>query len=293
MRPGLKSIRFIKKELTYGFLFVMTLLFLYCSTFQGLIKAWVRNEDYNHGFLIVPVSLYLAWIKRRDIISRAPRPSAMGIPLLLLWAVLFILGVGAGISTMERVSIIVFLLGCTLSLAGREITGMLIFPILFLVFMIPIPSEIYTAVTNPLAMLATTCSVSIMHLTAIPVCQEGNLILMPNYSMEVLDACSGIRSLVSIIALALLLGYRIFSSFMEMFCLLMMSIPVSIIGNIIRITITGLFSYACSSRFSFVCTHTVAGISAFLFSFLLLLAVGGIIRWVERKRMQYISSYLR
>lgn len=274
-------------------LLACTFLLLYFPTMLGLVRSWLSNEDYSHGFLIIPISLYLIWSRRRDMLENQLRPSLLGIPFLMLWAVLFTLGVGAEIATFERVSLIVFLMGCVLLLAGRDVAGKLVLPVLFLTFMIPIPSEIYSALTNPLAIMATSYAVSIMHLASIPVCQQGNLILMPDCSLEVLGICSGIRSLVSIIALALLVGCRIFSTSWQMLCLIVLSIPVSIIGNIVRITITGCVSYAFSYRFSFMGLHAVAGVSAFVMSFLLLLAAGWAIRWVELKRMQYISWFLR
>jgi exosortase len=282
-----------KRVLGYAAALLCVFVALFYSTLLGLVRAWSGNENYNHGFLIVPISLYLAWARRVDILNREPRPSRLAIPVLLVWAGLFIIGVGAEISTFERISVVVFLLGCTLTLAGREITRMLMFPILFLAFMIPIPAEIYSGITNPLAILATTCSVSILRLASVPVCQEGNLIVLPNSSMEVMDVCSGLRTLISIIALALLMCHRLFSSALERSFLLLLSIPVSIAGNIARITIAGLFSYEFSSRMSFASSHTIAGISAFLFSMVLLLGAGGTARWVERKKMQYTSSCLR
>jgi len=184
-------------------------------------------------------------------------------------------------------------MACVLLLAGKKCAGVTALPIMFLFFMIPIPSEIYSTLTTPLSILATSCSVSLMHLAELPVLQDGNLILMPTYSMEVQGICSGMRSLVSIMALALLVGSRIFSSLHATLALLALSVPVSLAGNIARITVAGFFSYACAPHVTFVSPHAVAGASALLFSLLLLLAAGGFIRWVERKRMQYISWYLR
>jgi exosortase len=287
------SMMSMKGGFLYGVLSTGIFLFLYLPMFLSLVQAWMRSDVYSHGFLILPISLYLIWTRRGDLRTNPCGPSRAGIPVLMLWAVLYILGKGAEISTFERASIIPFLLGCALVLGGRKIAGIMTFPVLFLIFMIPIPSEIYSSLTNPLAILATTCSVNIMHLVSVPVCQEGNLIILPTCTLEVMDVCSGVRSLISIIALAVLIGYRAFSSTLETLCLLALSVPISLAGNIARITATGFSAQAFPSRFSFPGAHIAAGVSSFLFSLALLLGAAVAIRWVKKKRMQYISWYLR
>ncbi len=266
---------------------------LYCSTLRELAGIWLRDEDYSHGFLILPVSLYLIWRKRREIINKSVEPSSLGLVFLSAWALLYLLGVGAEVSTFERLSIIVFLFGSILFIAGWNITRVVAFPIVFLIFMIPIPSEIYTVLTNPLKLFATTCSVNILHFFEIPALQEGNLIRLPNYSMKVVVACSGVRSLISVIALAFLMGYILFSSNMQRLLLLFFSIPVSILGNVLRITITGILAYYLSSHPAEGCSHTIAGITTLALSFICLLMGSAVIQWLEQKKMQYISWFLR
>ncbi len=266
---------------------------LYYSTFLELAGVWVRDEDYSHGFLVVPVSLYLIWRKREKIIGKPVEPSRLGFAFLSAWAFLYFLGIGAEISVFERVSLIVFIFGALLSTAGIRITRVVAFPVLFLIFMIPIPSEIYTMLTNPLKLFATTCSVNILQLFDIPVLQEGNLIQLPNYSMKVVVACSGIRSLISVIAMAFLMGYILFASNIQRFILLVFSVPVSLLGNVVRITLTGLLAYYLSSHLAEGYSHLVAGILTLALSFLCLLMGSVAIQWLEQKKMQYTSWFLR
>lgn len=275
--------------LTFSALFVL----LYHQTVRELVTVWAREEDYGHGFLIFPISLYLVWQKRRRLFDKPVRPDSLGLFLLSLWALLYLVGVGAEISTFENSSVVVFLLGVLLFIAGRDIAKMLLFPVLFLTFMFPIPSEMYTSLTNPLVLLTTTGSVHILQLFEVPVLQEGNLINLPNSSMEVILACSGIRSLISIVALALLMGYALLSSHAQRFVLLLFSLPVSLLGNIFRITATGFCTYYFPSRISPGFLHTAAGLSILAVSFVCLLSLCLIILWIERKRMQYLSWFLR
>jgi len=267
--------------------------FLYHTILRELVVIWSQNENYGHGFLIIPASGYLLWRRRRLIISQPLYPSRLGIPVMLLWAVLYLLGVGARILTFSCASLIVFLLGVLLCTAGRYATGLLLFPVLYLFFMIPVPSEVYTLLTNPLQLIATGSSACILNLFHIPVFREGNLIHLPNYSMQVALACSGLRSLVSVVALSLLMGHLLFSSNIERALLLLISVPAAMLGNILRITLTGFMVYRGSPYVEVQTSHAMAGIMTFCLSFIILIGGVFLIRWIERKRMQYISWYLR
>ena len=277
----------------YFLIFSALFILLYHQTIRELITIWSREEDYGHGFLIFPISLYLVWHKRGSLFDKPARPDSLGLVLLSLWALLYLAGTGAEISTFENSSIVVFLLGVILFIAGRDIAKTLLFPVLFLIFMLPVPSEVYTSLTNPLVLLTTTCSVHILQLFEVPVLQEGNLINLPNCSMEIILACSGMRSLISIMALALLMGYIFLSSNVERLVLLLFSVPVSLLGNIFRITATGFCTYYFSSYISQSRLHAIAGLSIFAVSFVCLLSLCLIILWIERKRMQYLSWFLR
>lgn len=258
-----------------------------------LAEVWASNDDYNHGFLIIPISLCLVWRKRRQLLEQPLHSSSLGILFLSLWAALYVLGVGAQILTFACCSLTAFLVGTLLFTAGRNATRTILFPIGFLLFMVPIPSEVYTLLTSPLQRFTTASSAQILNLFHIPVLREGNLIHLPNYSMQVVVACSGLRSLIAIVALALLMGYLLFRSNIERALLLLLSIPVAVLGNILRITITGFMVYQVSPSMAEGFSHTVAGMSTFCLSFFLLLGSVFCIRWIERKRMQYVSWFLR
>lgn len=244
---------------------------LYASTFMDLFQVWSTDEDYSHGFLIIPVSLYLVWRKRADLLDQPLKHSRWGFVILAVWAVMYFLGYAGNISTFVTYSMIVLIFGIFMTIAGYEITKMVLFPILFLLFMLPIPSEIYTMMTNPMKLVATTASVWILQLLDLPVYQEGNLIHLPNYSMQVVVACSGIRSLISIVALGLLMGYVIFNSNLRRVMLFIFSLPISVFGNVLRITITGLLAYYVSSEMAEGYSHTMAGLVTFALSFVMLL----------------------
>ena len=281
------------RPLWYLVLFGILAVILYSSTLMELAALWARNEDYSHGFLIVPVSAYLVWRRRRHLMRQPLQSSPLGLVFLCLWAAFYLLGVGAQILMFECCSLIVFLLGTLLFIAGVRFTRVVLFPIMFLILMVPIPAEVYTLLTSPLQVITTGLSAHNLNLIDIPVLREGNLIHLPNYSMQVVVACSGIRSLLSIVTLSLLMGYLLFSSNVERALLLSLSVPVAMIGNILRITAAGFIVYRFSPGMADGLSHTMAGMVTFILSFVLLMGGVFLVRWIERKRMQYISWFLR
>lgn len=253
---------------------------LYASTFKDLYLAWSTEEDYSHGFLVIPVSLYLVWRKKGELIDQPMQPSNWGIVILVFWAAMYFLGYVGDISTFVSYSMIVLIFGMVVTIAGHKVAQLVLFPIFFLFFMIPIPSEIYTMLTNPLKLTATSASASLLHLMKVPVYQEGNLMHLPNYSMQVVVACSGIRSLISVVALALLMGYVTFRSNIRRTALFIFSLPISILGNVLRITVTGLLAYYVSSEMAEGYSHTLAGLVTFAISFIVLFLGAYLIQWI-------------
>ena len=259
-------------------------LLLYAATFKDLFQTWSTEEDYSHGFLIIPVSLYLVWRRKDELLKQPFHPNKWGIPILAVWAALYFLGYAGDISTFVTYSMIVLILGTVITIAGNAIAKLVLFPILFLFFMLPIPSEIYTMLTNPLKLIATNASVWVLNLLNVPVYQEGNLMHLPHYSMQVVVACSGIRSLISVVALALLMGYVLFKSNVKRSILFLFSLPISILGNILRITVTGLLAYHVSSEMAEGYSHTLAGLVTFTISFIVLFLGVYLIQWIAPEK---------
>jgi len=214
--------------------------------------------------------MYLAWRKKNELLNTPVQSSILGLFVILLWAFLYFVGVVGYISTFVSISMIIFLLGTSLFLFGFRVTKIVLFPICFLAFMIPIPSEIYTYVTTPLKLMVTTTTTHILTFFHIPVFQEGNLIKLPNYSMKVIDACSGLRSLVSVVAFASLMGHLTINSYTKKLVLFLLSFPVSFIGNIFRITTTVLLATYVSVKAAEGFSHTLAGITTFILCILIL-----------------------
>ena len=263
-----------------GILFVI----LYCLTFKELMHVWASNEDYSHGFLVLPISLYLIWRKRGQLIDLSAQPVNWGKALIILWGILYFIGIVGAIATIAYISMIIFLIGALAFLVGSKIVRLFLFPLIFLVFMFPIPSEIYTRLTNPLMLVSTSASFQVLDSLHLPVLREGNLITLPNYSMQVVVACSGIRSLISIIALALLMGYLAVSSNIQRVILVLLALPIAMLGNVFRIVATALLAFYVSSQMADGFSHAMAGVVTFVLCFFLLLGCMGFLLWTGREK---------
>lgn len=263
-----------------GLLFVI----LYAQTLHAFIQAWSSNEDYGHGFLILPISLYLIWRKRHVLIEIAPRPAAWGSILILIWIVLYFIGNVGRIETISGFSMLFFLLGSLAYLLGSRIMQVHLFPVLFLVFMFPIPSEIYSRLTNPLMLLSSAASFHVLDTLNLPVLRDGNIISLPNYTMEVVTACSGIRSIISILAMAMIMGYLFLSSNIMRGLLGVLAVPIAMIGNIFRIVVTALLVFYVSPQSAEGFSHSLSGVLTFLLALLLLVGCLELIQWFGKKR---------
>jgi exosortase len=244
----------------------------------------MSNEDYGHGFAILPIVLYLIWRKKEVLLGETVNPSKWGVIAFILWIFFYAIGSIGHISTIVDLSMILFLLGAFAVLLNIQAMKAVIFPVFFMVFMFPIPSEIYTRVTNPLMLLATSLSFRFVSALNIPILMEGNLLSLPNYSMQVVNACSGIRSLMMIMALSLLIGYIMTTSNLIRVFFFLISLPIAIFDNIFRISTTILLAYFCSPRVAEGFAHMLAGIVVFIVSLVILYGCMELILWFTKTK---------
>ncbi|MBI4529439.1 MAG: VPLPA-CTERM-specific exosortase XrtD [Deltaproteobacteria bacterium] len=220
--------------------FVGCLALLYHDVVARLVTDWIIDENYSHGFLIVPVALYLAWERRHRLQAAPRRPSNFGIALVLLSIAILIAGELGAELFLTRISLLGTLAGVVLFLCGWHWLKILAFPLAFLILMIPIPSIIFNQIAFPLQLFAARLGEISLLAFGVPVLREGNLIILATTTLEVVDACSGIRSLVSLLTLAILYGY-----FMERrpglrVAIAVAAIPIAIFTNGFRLFGTGV-----------------------------------------------------
>ena len=185
---------------------------------------------------------------------------------------------------ISRVSLLVLLTGMILFLAGWSVLRAVSFPLAYLFFMIPNPVIIYNQITFPLQLLASRMAAFSLDLAQVPVLRDGNLLMFSNYSLEVVEACSGIRSLMALISLAVAYGYLVESRRWVRYLLVILMIPTAIISNALRIMGAGILAQRFGPNAADRFLHEFSGWVIFLASLLLMFLYQGILRQVGQKR---------
>jgi exosortase len=247
--------------------------FLYVDVITKLVRDWSTDDNYSHGFLIVPIALYLAW-ERRHVLMRLPlAPSLSG--LLVVMASLAVLAAGTlGVELfLTRVSMIGVLAGAIVFLCGWAHLRALIFPVAFLILMVPLPAIIFNKITFPLQMLASQAGEYGIAALNIPVLREGNIIELAHTKLEVVEACSGIRSLVSLLTLGIVYAYFIDQRATVRWAISLSAIPVAIVSNAMRITGTGVAAHYWGPEAAEGFFHSFSGWAVFIVAFVAMLGV--------------------
>ena len=213
---------------------------LYYRIAIKLVVDWYNIPDYSHGFLVPLFSLFLLWDKRKQIAATPIQPTWAGLWLVVFGLITLIFGVyGVDLFT-SRISFVFLLAGLTWTFFGSQMLRQVLFPISVLLLAIPFPAIIFNQITFPLQLLASHLASMILPLLRVPVLQEGNVIQLPVMKLEVAEACSGIRSLMSLFTLAVFYGYFLERGTKRRVLLALASIPIAVAANVARIVGTGL-----------------------------------------------------
>lgn len=247
---------------------VLTLV-AYIPTFLWMVDRWsVKDTYYSHGFLVPFISVFLVWTKRDALFKLKLNPSGLG--WLFFGSGIFI----HAISALWRVyfssgfSLILVLVGLVLLFLGKEHLKALLFPIFFLLFMIPLPLVAIANLSFQLKIFAASAATYIVRNLGVPVIREGSVIKTMHSYLVVEDPCSGIRSLIALIALGALMAYFGQMSKTKKIIFFLSSIPIAIAANIIRIATLTLVSEMYGSKFATGVFHDTMGILVFVFAFL-------------------------
>ena len=227
-----------------GLLLVVVMVALYAPILRRLALQWYIDPDYSHGFLVPFLSAFLLW-QRRDKLRQVPRrPSSWGIAVVLFaLGLLFIGSLGAELF-LTRISMLGMICGLIVYFAGWSLLRAMAFPLAFLLFAIPIPVLIYNEIVFPLQFVASRFATNMLELLNIfPIMREGNVLIMPNMRLEVVEACSGIRSLMSLLALDAGYGYLAERSVAVRWVLILAMVPLAIVSNGTRVMITALMAH--------------------------------------------------
>jgi len=267
----------VKNTLLPGFLLLVIialLVFIYYNTFAMLVIDWGINPDYSHGYLIPFISIYMMW---HALMERHPT-----VYLSSMWELLpFLAGVALQVVALvgaehflQGVSLVVVLWGLSLFLGGKEVARCLAVPVGYLIFMIPLPSIIWNKISLLLKLQASNITSFLLSTYgSIPFMQEGNIFHLTSGALEVADACSGLRSLISMLALGVLIAFISRYTLWKKWVLVIAAFPIAIIANIIRLVLLVFLAdrYGISIAESFM--HTLSGILVFVIGLIMLFGV--------------------
>ncbi|HMD85414.1 MAG TPA: exosortase/archaeosortase family protein [Terriglobia bacterium] len=267
-----------------GSLFLTSIvILLYAPVLLRMASQFYQDPNYSHGFAVPIFSAYLVW-RRRDRLAQVEKhPSLIGMWLVLgALGLLFLGSMGAELF-LTRISLLLMIAGLVLYFFGAPTLRLLAFPLGFLLLMIPIPAILYNRMVFPLQILSSRFATSTLQMIKVmPVLREGNLLILPNCTLEVVEACSGIRSLTAIVSFALGYAYLTERSVGVRAFLTIAMVPVVIVGNGIRVVLAALLAYywGCGTADDFL--HPISGVIIFLVAVVLLLALQRVIGGLRR-----------
>jgi exosortase len=224
---------------------VLSAVLLYAVVLGKLVQQWNTDPTYSHGFLVPPIALFLLYRQRDRLREAASRPSTFGLVLIGLSLGLYVLGSLGAELFLTRVSLIGVLAGTVLYVFGWNHFRLVAFPLAFLVFMIPLPAIVFDRATVSLQLVASQMGEGLLRAADMPVLRDGNILTLPTITLEVNDACSGIRSLMALLSVATLVGYFSDTAPWQRALIAAAAIPLAIGLNGVRIAATGL----AASRF--------------------------------------------
>lgn len=262
--------------------FAILLIAVYYPILSKLVLQWSTDDDVSHGFFVPLVAGYIAWQRREKLLSMEWKPAWWGVGLLVWAGLQAYVGMLGAELFLQRTAFLLSLVAMLLILGGTRLVRELAFPLLMLPFMIPLPTVVYNQITFPLQLFASAVAEKSLEVLNIPVLRDGNILELASQKLSVAEACSGIRSLMSLSFLSLVYGYFFDRKVWMRWVLLIATIPIAIIANSARVTLTGVFSEIDPSLAEGF-FHEAEGWVIFVVALVILVAVHQLLNWIYRR----------
>ena len=256
---------------------------LYASILGRLVGQWWNDPNFSHGFFVPAFALFVLWQDRSRLASLPRAPSLWGLLILVTALCVLVGGVLGAELFLSRVSLLLLIAGLVVLFLGWNYLRSVLFPFAFLILMIPIPAIIFNQITFPLQILASKVAAAVLPLAGVPVLREGNVINLPTMPLEVAEACSGIRSLLSLATLAIIYGYLMETRNSVRVVLTLASVPIAVAANSSRIVGTGLLVQYWDPNKAEGFFHAFSGWLIFVISLVMLFLLHQVIRVFEKK----------
>jgi exosortase len=246
------------------------LAWIYLPVIASMVQNWWRDPNYSHGFLVPLVSGYLVWRQRQSLARLAAGPNPWGLAAVSLGLLVWLVGEQAHEFYLRRISLIPVLWGLYLLRWGWPVARRTAFAFLYLLLMVPLPYMLYDAAAFPLRLVAARLAGEGIRLFGVPVLVEGNVLHLPNVILDVVDACSGIRSLISLLAAGVILAYLMLPNRWLKALVVILVPPVAVATNAARVMIAGLLAEWVGPATLEGSMHDAVGWLVFMAAFLLL-----------------------
>ena len=263
--------------------FGVLLIVIYLPVLRSLVSQWANDEDVSHGFFVPLVAGFIVWQRREQLSRLELKPSWWGLAIMAWAALQGYVGMLGAELFLQRTSFLISVLGILFLMGGAALVRALIFPLLLLPFMIPIPAIVYNQITFPLQLFASQVAEFVLNLVGIPVLRDGNVLHLASQDLSVAEACSGIRSLLSLTFLSLVYGYFFDKRLWMRWFLFVATIPIAILANAGRVTITGMLSEV-NPELAQGFFHSLEGWIIFIIALVMLVGLHAIVRPIGRAK---------
>ena len=255
----------------------------YYPAFQILVEKWSNSEEYSHAFLTLPIVLYMVWGKKSALLNGEQQYALTGLFLVMLSTVCYLFALLTQVPTFISLSLYLTIVGTLIYLTGIKSVQVLFTPLFLLLILIPVPDQLYIKLTFPLQLKVSQFSEVLVGMFGVPILREGNVMNAPGKSFEVVEACSGMRSIITLLTLSVIMGYFMLKGKVSKTVLLLTSIPTAIIVNIIRVSTMILLYHYFQIDLTEGFLHTLTGLLVFVIALIMLLAVHKILEVWEAK----------
>ena len=255
---------------------------MYYNIMPSMVQQWYNDPNYSHGFIVPLIAGYFLYERREELLKAEAVPSNAGLLIIVFGLLQLCVGYLAFELYTMRSSLIVILAGMILYFFGAAVFRIMLLPVLYLFFMVPLPYIVYDSIAFPLKQLVAKYSVEALQLMGVVIIREGNILLLPETTLEVADACSGIRSLVSLLALATAFAVFTLKSNLKRVIMIIMAIPIAIFTNGLRVVGTGILAQYWGAKAAEGFFHEFAGLAVFGVALLLMVGLGTLMNKVGK-----------
>ena len=259
-----------------GLLIILSFVIVFVPTFFRLATIGWKSANYTHAYFILPISLFLIWLKRKDIVE-TEEVSTSGIILFVIGILIYLFSSISAFMFLEAISFVVVMWAVFKLRVTKESFKHLVFPLTYLVFLIPPPRIVIDLITFPLKHISAVYSFHLLKLLNLPVELRGVILQVADNEMFIADACSGFRSIVTLLSLGAVFAYFQDATNKKKWIIFLSVVPLAIFANVTRISLTGILSYNYGSKFAEGFFHQFSGIVLFVITVFGLIGLTGLV----------------